>query len=418
MFFHIQKLIKFSSILFAGNTISGLIGLLFASIIARLLGPAKFGELMAIFSLTVIVSIPIDIITNIITRFVAKHSIQNNFQFIKLLIRKASKISFVSGVILVGIFYLFIPTIARFLSIPDVRLFYLIGLSFPLFLVSAVSSGVLYGMHKFSQVVISGMIGSLLKLVLAVILIKAGLAISGAIIASILASYIAYIYVLHQIKVQLSKIENKSGIKTVTNLQIKKEIFSYTGTILIVTLLLTVSISADILLAKHYFDSITAGHYAALSTISKIIIYLASPILVVMFPLISSSMKQDQARTITNSSLIILVTITIFTLVTFFLIPQFIIETLFSASYLPITPYLLPLSIAFVFYAFARGLTYHFLALDQRQFIFPLAISVISQVILITLYHSSIGEFVSILVGTNLLMFISLGVIYKLKIIK
>ena len=414
----LTKLVKYSSILFAGNTISGLVGLLFTSTMARLLGPAKFGDLIAIFSLTIIVSIPIDIITNIITRFVAKYNVQNNSLFITALINKASRISFVSGIILVGIFYLFIPTIASFLSITEFKLFYIIGLSFPLFLVSAVASGVLYGTHKFSQVIISGIVGSLIKLALAVILIGVGLSTSGAVIASIAASYIAYIYILRQIKKHLKLIKDKASIKTINHSQIKKEILSYSGTIAIVTLLLAITTNADILLTKHYFNTITAGHYAALSTLGKLIFYLASPILVVMFPLISSSSKQEKARSITNSSLTVLTIIAIITLVTFILIPQFVVKTLFSTSYLPITPYLLPLAIAFVFYAFARGLVYHFLALNQKQFMLPLALAVIAQIALIAHYHANITEVVYILLGTNLFMFVSLGIIYKLKIAK
>jgi len=415
----LTKLIKYSGIIFAGSTISGIFNFLFMIIMAKLLDPERFGDMIAVISLTVIVSIPIEIISNVLTKFVAKYRNSNSYP-IDRLVNKLSKLCFTMGILLTVIFYLLTPIISKFLVISDTKLFYLIGLSFPLALVSATASGTLYGLHEFYKISVFSILSTIFKLIFALILIGAGLSTSGVIVGSILGSYIGYIYIAHQIKVKLEKISapNKTSKSNRLHMsQLKTEIITYSKTSLATIILLAISINADILLTKHYFNPTTAGHYAALSALGKSIFYLVSPILIAMFPLIAGSSKQQRARSITNLALAMIFLATIFILVIFTLIPQFVVKTLFSASYLPITPYLLPLAIAFVFYAFARGLTNHFLALGQRQFVFPLALTTIMQIALIIIYHSSITDIVYILMGTNLFMFASLGIMYKSSLI-
>lgn len=415
-----NKVVKFSSIIFTGNSVVNILSFLFTVLMARMLSPKGFGEMAVILNLTILIGIPIEILSNITTRYVALFKAKKNYSMIKKLMGKAICYSSIAGIFFLAIYYLFIPTLSRFLFIDDARLFIIIGFTFPLAFMSSIMSGVLFGLQKFVPVVLSAIIGVAVKLVLAMFLVFLGFSTMGPILAFTISSFAAFIFILWRIRLLNTKLKKIKNANNLVFPKIVSDIVSYAKTILFSTILLAIIASADIILVKHYFTPVTAGEYAALATAGKLILYTTSPVFTVIFPLLTEagSDNRPESKSILNMSFIIILIISVFVLGIFIAAPNMVVRILFGQKYISISPYLFWFGIAIFFHAITRIFISFFMAVHEKTFIYPLAISTTLLIALIVLFHQSIHTVVVSLLITNIFLFAMCWLIYTKRMSK
>ena len=114
-----KKTLKEGGIVFSAAIIGGFLNYLFNIIVGRLLGPGEYGAVVSLFSVLVIISVPIATIQTVIAKYTADFNAKNENSKIKHLIVGVSKQLFIGNTILFVLIIIFsgLPALVGLLSI-------------------------------------------------------------------------------------------------------------------------------------------------------------------------------------------------------------------------------------------------------------------------------------------------------------
>jgi len=313
------------------------------------------------------------------------------------------------GLILLAIYIIFTPLIAKFMNIDDYFGIIIVGLIAYISLVSVLFTGIMNGMQKFIWQNSTGFASTILKFVLAVILVIMGFKVNGALtavlIGLIIGLFLSYIPIKNEIK-------REKSVKF--NL---KKIYLYAIPVFFASILYILIITVDEILVKHFFPSEQAGIYIAAATIGKMIWFgtgfLIGPLLPKVVAL--KSQKKDTAG-ILRTTLILVIILAALGCLILAIAPTLITNTLFGSKYLASTPLILYFGIALGLFSLIQIIMTYNLAMEKFNFIYILLLGVIFEIIGISLFHSSLSEVVKILLATNIFIFAGLLLFNKKEI--
>jgi len=299
-------------------------------------------------------------------------------------------------ILLIGLALL--KPIANFFSLSEYLPIIIILVSVVSGLLLVTNKGMLQGGQKFLDLTIINVIDPILRVIVGVSLVKLGLDLTGAMTAVFVAIGVSYLVTL----LPLKKLFNLAS-KKVENFSFdKKEIVAYSWPTLIAAVLLVVSINLDIILIKHFFSPEDAGIYAAVSTIAKIILYITSPIIAVMFPMVSEQKtKGEKHYRVFLMSLLFTLFGSLVVLAVYMIAPGKVISILYGAKFSSYY-YLLPqIGLAVLFYSMVNLMANYYLAIKDFVFLWFFALILVAQVIIISLWHPSLEVVVRTLVMTQ-----------------
>jgi len=400
-----KKLISNSSIVFAGTIIGSFFSYLFNMLSGRWLGPKLYGEFTALLSLIAILSVAGGAVMTVTMKYSSELYTRGKIQALKKLYQKFSQYILVFAMVLFAVSCLFIKPIESFFSISKVLPIVIAFSSFIFGFLIVVNRGVLQGCQKFLPLSITGVLEMIIRLSLGAILIKIGLSLTGIMAAVVLSTAIVYFITLFPLRKVLSG-ATSGKTNFVFN---KKEIAQYALPALFSAILLIVALNIDVILVKHYFDSETAGIYAAISTIGKIILYATGPIVSVMFPMISEKTTTgDKHYKLLLSSFLFTFMGGLVILVAYFVAPGTIIKILYGASFVSYYAYLPQVGVFILLYSLVNIMANYYLVLKNYTFLYFLVFIVMLQLVLINLNHSSLDIVIKILIATTGLLFVLL----------
>lgn len=316
-----------SSVMIFGTNIANFIAYVYHLIFGRLLGPSYYGELTSLISILGIGTAAFSFLGLVVIKF-SSTSGREGLGGIYYVVRKI-----MIGVLIIAlVLVLFTFPLSAFLRIRPLVVILLSPLIFFSFL-HLVYSSFLQGLLKFKESVFVNISGSILKLLLGLLLFYLGMSVFGVVLGLLLSAVYSWLMGRHLLgKITVNK---KAGKK------LWAEIFEYSIPVLVATVFLTSFISSDMVLVKHFFDSATAGIYASLSTLGKIIFYAAAPVSAVMFPMVSKKFSEKQStKKVFWYSLSLTLVISMGVLFIYRLFPDFIVLVLFGKDYLSASPYL------------------------------------------------------------------------------
>lgn len=401
-----KKLFSNSSVVFIGTIIASFFSYLFNMLAGRFLGPEKYGEFTALLSMMLVLSVAGGAIMTVTMKYSSELVAKKYFKALNKLFKIFSKYTAVFAISLIIFTLFFVKPIGAFFSINDVVPICITLSSFFFGFLLVVNRGVLQGGQKFFDVTFSTVLEMFLKLMIGIALIKIGLGVSGAMLGMILATAIVYFISLMPLNKLLKTKDNNKAESFVFN---KKEIVAYAIPALISATLLMVVLNIDIILVKHYFDAETAGIYAAISTIAKIILYATGPIVSVMFPMISEKTTTgDKHYKLLFSSFLFTFLGAVAILAAYFVAPGTIIKILYGASFVSYYGYLPQVGIFILLYSLVNIMANYYLVLKSYTFLYFFAFTVGLQVFLINLNHGSLDIVIKILISTTGLLFVIL----------
>ena len=394
------SLIKDNAILFALTFVGSTFGYLFHFIAARFLGPINYGILGALLSILYILTIPFNTIQTTIARFTSKFKSMNEEGKIAYLIKRSVKKMFIISILLSALIIALIPVLKSFLFITATAPFVVLSLVAIFIFLLPIVRGVMQGLQNFRLLGLNVMLEGFLKFSVGASLILAGLAVNGAIGAIIASFAIPFIIGIYNLRKYFR----------IKQVKIKKDnIYAYTATLLVLLSALTLFYSADLLLVKHYFTDQEAGFYAAASLLGKIIFFGTVSITQVMFAKVSENYfnKKDFKKIMYNSLIIIgLVGLSAFAFYTLF--SDIIINMFVGNQFLPIKPYIGKFAIIMTLFSLVYSLSFYNISINRKKFILFIISGNILEVLLIILFHNSIGQIVNILLGLVSVLFIIL----------
>ncbi len=399
------------SVIFAGSFVVNVLNYVFTLLMGRLLSVEDFGEVAAILSLFLIVSVPATALTMFMSREAASRLSEGNSS-IKYVFYVLRPHVFVFSVALWIIFLLLTPVFSKLLHIHTLP-FIIFSFLVPVTLAAALQSGTLQGMHKFFLLSQQSVLSTLVKLALGVGLVLLGLTVSGVVFALVVAAVVSWVFgfiVTHK----LLKKETETEVLTS---RIPTTFYAIVP-IFVTTLFLALLSNIDVLLAKHFLTPALAGEYGALSTVGKILLYGSGAFITALLPFASAAYAEGRGREhrILALSLAIISAASAAAWAFFSMFPGFVVSLLFGASYLNIAPYLGTFAIAISCMALSIVFINYFVAVRNTSFMYFLGAGILIEIALIIWNHGTIQNITNMFVISSVALLALLIANYFLTI--
>jgi len=314
-----QKLLGGSLTLLAGSGLVGVANLVYNVLTARMLGPSGFAHVTAVYTLLMLASA----ITLSFQAVCAKYVASNPLDKDKAAIFSSLHIkSWLAGLGLGLLLFLFNRVIANYLNLPDPVLISLLAVSIAFYIPLGTRRGYIQGVHAFTSLAVNFLIEGLVRLVGAYFLIKVGLGVEGAVIASVMAVVASYFLAsphpgLTSLPTHKVPISSGEGVQAIV-------FFAGQGAIN----------NFDIVLMNHFFIPAEAGIYAAVSLVGRLINMFVWSVVNTMFPVSAATRSSDrEARPVLFMSLTMVSLLLSVLILGLWAIPSFLWKTLFGEHF-------------------------------------------------------------------------------------
>lgn len=401
-------LIKGSLVILFGSVFANLGSYLFHLFMGRLLGPADYGILESLISIIVLLGIPVSVMSLIVVKFVSQNSDQE--EEVAVFLRFIGKKFLLIGLFFLAAFLLLIPLFARLTKVNSPLLFLGIGLTAYLGIGLSIISSTLQGEKRFKELSYFSVFTTWSKLLVGVILVILGWKMFGAVYSMVVSSVLAFIFGFSFLrkryfskKINVAFSFKKSFVK----------IEQYSLLVLLAVLSLNSLVYTDIILARYYLLPVEAGQYAALSVMGKIIFFASSPVVSVMFPLVSESQKKGKNyRRYMNLSIFLILGISTVIALFYSLFPDLFMSKLFGKGYQGISSLLSLFAIFISLYSLCSLMINYYLSIFKTKPIIWSAFLAIIQVVLIVFYHNNIRQVVMVNIAACSLLLLGLLIYY------
>ena len=314
-----QKLLGGSLALLASSGLVGVTNLVYNVATARLLGPTGFAHATAVYTLLMLTSAITLSFQVVCAKYVASHETAEEKAaiFASLHLR-----AWIAGVGLGLLLFLFNRVIQNYLNLPNQELISLLALGTAFYIPLGVRRGYIQGIHAFTALAVNFMLEGLVRLGGAYLLIRLGLGVRGAVLASVIAVIASYFLAqpspgLESLRSRRLPIAFGEGLQAIV---------FFSGQVIINNF--------DIVLVKHFFASDEAGIYAAVSLVGRLVNMCAWSVVNTMFPVSASARQSDrETRPVLFLSLFLVFLILSVLILGLWAIPSFLWRTLFGSHF-------------------------------------------------------------------------------------
>lgn len=401
-----HPLISGSIVVFLGSSSASFLHFLFNLYMSRNLSVSDYGALASLLSLTTLFGLLGGAFLPTIVTFTGGYFANKEYDNVRGLFYKIGTFSTILGSLIFVFFSIFASTIGNFFHIKEVSLIPLVGFVTLLSYLNLINTALLQAKLDFAFLSFINLLSGIIRLVSGIFLISLGLKIVGALWAHMLSGLIPYLVTFVPLKFLLS-----THIR-VPHIEVKK-IVAYGAPAAISLFCLTSFITTDIILVKHFFNPESAGIYAGVSLIGRIIFFLTAPIGIVMFPLVVKKHTQNLNYHLDFMLAMLLVFVPSLILIgIYFVFPELILKFSTREEYINGAPLLGMFGIFSTLYALLYLLTNFFLSIKKTNVFIPIAFGALLQIILIWFFHSTFGVIIMISIGITGLLLVMLLLYY------
>lgn len=393
---------KSALFLFVSAFVGNILNYLYSITIARILGPADYSVILSLLSLLIIMAVPINTFQTVVTKYVSSFKALEKNNIIKKFLIKAGLRTLIFGISSFLILLIFSKFIADYLKLSSVLPVIIICSTVLPAYVIPITRGALQGFQAFVGLGLNGIFESAFRFLIGIVLLFIGLKVNGVLLAFPFSLFLAFVLSI----LPLSKFlvagsireDNDTGIDFI-------EVYKYIFPVFITLFSFAVLTNIDVIMVKHYFDATSAGYYASAEIIGKIGLYLAGPVAIVMFPKTSFiSEKNEDAKPVLIKSIIAVACICGVLAFSYLMIPDILIKIFFGSKFINSIPLLPKFGIAMFLFSLTNVFLFYQLSIRSFKFIIPLIICALLEIILITLFHNSLDEVISMLIISGLIL--------------
>lgn len=405
-----NPLISGSAIIFLGTFIGNIFNFLFNFFMTRNLSVSDYGILASLVSIILLFALALDSLIPTVVHFAGLYFAHNEKEKVIALFWKLNKLFiFFSGIILL-IFIIFGENISHFFKINNSFLIFLVGLTIIFTSLGSLNRGILTGKLSFGYLSFFNFFSSAIKLLVGILLVSLGLGVTGGMLAFLFAYSSGYILTFFPLRFVFQRTVQKGVVDI-------KKILGYAAPSATAMLGLTMFITTDIILTKHFYLAHEAGVYAGMSLLGRIIYFFSAPIATVLFPLVVQRQvlgKRHSHFFLISIALVLApsICITIF----YYIFPEFSIRFLLKQEdYLVIKPILWVFGIFMIIYSVLSIATSYYLSIKKTKVFIPVISGAVFQAILLWFYHDTFLTviFISIL-ATSIPLFFILAYYWKI----
>lgn len=264
-----------SALLFLANGVGSLIGFSFHLAVARVGGPAVYGDLGALLSMGILFGVAsMSVQIYVAARIARLHEAGvDTGDYLGQSVRRTIGASAVVSFILIAFSY----QIARFLNLADVAGVWVLAMGLIFLVALSVFRGALQGTQKFVVLAITRMAEPSIQFAVGITLVAIGLGGAGAFSGTISAIAIVAAFCMIWLKVRPWKFTHTPLPDTGGGAKDMSRVAAF-------LIFANAFTNFDVLLVKHYFPADSAAQYVAASFMSRILLLSAMSIALALFP--------------------------------------------------------------------------------------------------------------------------------------
>lgn len=395
-----SPLVKHNVIFFTGSMATAILNYLFYPILSRLLSVDDFGEVQAVMSLTMQFAVLLSIL-GIVTIHVTVNDKDADERRVR--IASLERLALQVGLVLCLIAMALAWPLASFFNFrhvwPIIALIATIYISIPL----GFRMSYLRGVKRFGQSSASDAIGSASKIVFSALLVAAGWRAFGAIVGIGLSQVLSLIFAVRWARragyrgfgIQKAQLQ-LNGLRK----EIPFAVFA-----LVISLCTSTLLSFDILAAKHYFSPQTAGLYAGVATIARIMYYASGSVTGVLMTHVSLSQTDAKNRRQLLGSMAMVLMMGIVALAVLSIAPEFAIKILVGSKYLPYAQYLPRIGMLMVMLSLVNLVLVYHMALRHYSYAGVAVVGLLFTFAAVSASHGSVASVVNaVIFGTTAML--------------
>ena len=356
--------LRHNIILLVGSLAVGVLNYAYYPILGRLLDVEAFGEVQALVSLFLQLNIFLTVLGQVTVNVVANYDEPKEKERVVYELEKLGLFMSVGGLVIVSLLGWKLKSFFNFESAwPFVIVMGATIASVPL----AFRSAFLRGHKKFGATSIAQLISASAKILLSAGFVWLGWSTFGAIFGLIIAQLIAFVYAAYVAKQVGFVRPDGVSIKSLPSWRILAPEIRYGMLVLCGSLTITILSSIDIFVVKHFFDAETAGRYAGVSTVARMIFFLTSSIAQVLLPSVRINNPAKQNTGLFIKSMALLGTLGGAALLIFILFSHKIVSILMGHAYTTYAHLLGRLSLVMFVISILNLVVSYYIALRRYQ---------------------------------------------------
>jgi O-antigen/teichoic acid export membrane protein len=381
-----NRLIRQNLVLFAGGLVAGIGGFVYHAIAGRVLGPAIYGQVAFLIAVYAVGTGPALILIVVLARYTAMLSARGDTGLRSLLTRTARLVA-IPCLVLLLLTTLFARPIAAFEHLGSTIPILILGFSIALIWQVAIPRGILQGLQRFTSLSLNLSLELIVRTTVVFLLLRAGYAVSGAMAAVFVGLVFVFCLGLYTLRDHFTRVGTRVRLRVMAG-------FSLTAAAGIIGV--QILYNQDVILAEHYLNSHDGGIYGGLNKIGTILFFLTLSVSQVLFPrVVEAVAKEEHPGRILLASAGILTALGLGALFVFAVAPGLVVGVLFGRSFLDATPYVLPIGVVGLALSLDNLLVQFFMAVHDRVFVPILALGVLTEGVLIVLFHARVGQVVA-----------------------
>lgn len=314
------RVLSGSAILVAGSSIVAAVNFVYNLAVAKFLGPAAFGHATVVYTLLVVVSAATLSYQIVTAKVVAQ---QTGLEARADVYRRIHRNSWVCGLGLALAIVLFRHPITNYLKLPDALLIVFLGIGAAFYIPLGTRRGYMQGVCDFRPLARNMVLEGVFRLIGSLLLILAGLGVNGVVAANAAAVGLAYILAIIKLPPRST---SGNEIRIPAGEAVQAIIF-FVGQIVI--------LNSDIIVVKHFFVPATAGLYAAIAIIGRMIFVFSRSVVNTMFPIAAgANVRGRRHHGVLSTSILLVVGIGVVLSVMLGFVPESMWRLFFGAGFL------------------------------------------------------------------------------------
>lgn len=399
--------LRHNAILFVGSLLVGFGNYVYYPVLGRLLEPSIFGEVQALAALFTQLALFLIVLGQVTVNIVANYEDEEKKQIVLFELEKFALMLSIGVAVVLVAFSWQLRDFFHFESVwPFIILLSALVASVPL----AFRNAYLRAHKQFTSFSISQIIGSFAKVGLSAGLVVLGFKSAGAMGGILISQLLSFWYAAAIAKkLGFYKPASSRYFGKVDMSAIAPEL-KYALLVLVSSLAITLLSSIDIFVVKHYFDPHTAGEYAGISTVAKIIFFLTGSISQVLLPSVRLNRPRRENLSYLWKSFALLAGIGGVAVIIFTAFADKVVHILMGSAYATYVSLLPGLSLAMFLLSIASLFISYYLALREYQLGVIVTFGIVATSWLMIIRHNSIGDVVSNLVYGSIALLAFIGI--------
>jgi O-antigen/teichoic acid export membrane protein len=307
-----------SIIMLLSSVLVSLLNFAYNVVMARMLGPSRFGHVTASVTLLMLASSVTLSFQLVCAKFVARNQTPGAKAGVyRTLLGKAWMLSLaLGGAMLAGR-----VRIAGYLHLPDPRILAVLAIGIAVYVPLGVRRGAMQGLCSFRRLSASFIIEAVTRLFTATVLVILGYGVLGAVGAISAAVLAAYFF--PPLGPEL-RVKTEAGDPASFGEGIQAIVF-FVGQVIISNI--------DVLLVKHFFAAELAGLYAAVALVGRLLYFASWSVISAMFPVTAAVKQKDEDPKVVLVPLLVVLTLAVAFILTLSFFPHLIIHAVFGVEF-------------------------------------------------------------------------------------